>query len=268
MCFLLLTRYTIVNQLIMYHDILLELCVLYIYSCTQEKVIHHKNTDASTDYHLCFTRVIYLVSLLSEIRNMYLYVYYTLSCALGFIDLSTSILIGRSNNTRCRPVVHSGQESLVCREGRNNLLVDFIIIFSLTITCVIFMFDDVPFDISVTYGDVFECSSPYNFRTTHSEQAATVLISMTVWMGLNQLIIALFYQYDNFILSMCIADLHLICYSYSLFYNIVYLSFPVANKIKFKLYIKVPYLYIITCDMSCLLYIVYAMVLSNYMKYG
>ena len=42
MCFLLLTHYTIVNQLIMYHDILLELCVLYIYSCTQEKVIHHK----------------------------------------------------------------------------------------------------------------------------------------------------------------------------------------------------------------------------------
>ena len=42
MCFLLLTYYTIVNQLIMYHDILLELCVLYIYSCTQEKVIHHK----------------------------------------------------------------------------------------------------------------------------------------------------------------------------------------------------------------------------------
>ena len=92
------------------------------------------------------------------------------------------------------------------REGRNNLLVDLIIIFSLTINCVIFMFDDVPFNISVTYGDVFECSSPYNF-TIHSEHATTVLISMTVWMSLNQLIIALFYQYyDNFILAMCSVD--------------------------------------------------------------
>ena len=231
----------------MYHDILLELCVLYIYSCTQEKVIHHKNTNTSTDYHLCFTRVIYLVSLLSEIRNMYFCVYYTLSCALGFIDLSTSILIGRSNYTRCRPVVHSGQESLVCREGRYNLLVDLIIIFSLTINCVIFMFDDVPFDISVTYGDVSECSSPYNFRTIHSEHVATVLISMTVWMGLNQLIIALFYQYDNFILSMCSVDLHLICHSYSLFHNIAYLNFLWLTKLNSNFILR---FHIYTCDMS------------------
>ena len=130
-----------------------------------------------------------------------------------------------------RPVVHSGQESLVGREGGNNFLVVSIIIFSLMINCVIFMFDDVPFDICVTYCDVFECSPPYNFRTIYSEQAPTVRISMTVWMGLNQLIIALFYQYDNFILSMCSVDLHLICYSYSLFYNIVYLSFSWLTKL-------------------------------------
>ena len=36
MCFLLLTHFTTVNQLIMYRDILFELCVLlYIYSWTQ-----------------------------------------------------------------------------------------------------------------------------------------------------------------------------------------------------------------------------------------
>ena len=180
---------------------------------------------------------------------MYFYVYYTLSCALGFIDLSTSILIGRSNYTRRRPVVHCGQESLVGIEGGNNLLVDFIIIFSLTINWVIFMFDDVPFDISVTYGDVFECSSPYNFRTIHSEQAPTVLISMTVWMGLNQLIIALFDQYEYIILSMCSVGLHLICYSYSLFYYIVYLSFPWLTKLNSNFILRS---HVYTCDIFLL----------------
>ena len=42
------------------------------------------------------------------------------------------------------------------------------------------MLDDVPFDISVTHSVVFECSSPYTFRTIHSEQAPTFLISIAV----------------------------------------------------------------------------------------
>ena len=107
------------------------------------------------------------------------------------------------------------------------------------------MFDDVLFDISVTYGVVFGCNSPYNLRTIHSEQAPTVLISMTVWICLNQLIIALFYQYDNFILSMCSVFLHVICYSYSLFYNIVYLSFPWLTKLNSNFIISS---HIYTCD--------------------
>ena len=165
----------------------------------------------------------YLVSLLSEIRYMYIYFYYTLSCTIGFFDLS--ILMDRSNYTMFLPVMHSKQEIMVGREGDTSLLVVLIVIFSLTINCVIFMLDDVLFDVSVTHSIVFECSSPYNFRTIHSEQATTVLISINVWMGLNQSSIALFYKYDNFILSMCNVNLHLMCYSYSLFYHMVYLSF-------------------------------------------
>ena len=82
-----------------------------------------------------------------------------------------------------------------------NPLLVLMVIFSLTINCVIFMLDDVPFDVSVTRSIVFKCSSPYNFRTIHSEHVPTVLISINVWMGLNQSIIALFYKY-NLILSM------------------------------------------------------------------
>ena len=242
MCFLLLTHFTTVNQLIMYRDILLELCVLlYIYSWTQENVIYHNNSNTNTDYHLCFTRVMYLLSLLSEMRYMYIYFYYTLSCALGFFDLSTSILMDRSKYTMFWPVALSKQESMVGREGDNRLLVVLIVIFSLTINCVIFMLDDIPFDVFVTRDVVLECSSPYNFRTIHSEHAPTVIININLWMGLNQSIIALFYKYDNFILSMCNVNLHLICYSYSLFYHMVYLSFPWLTKLHSNFILKREY---------------------------
>ena len=101
-----------------------------------------------------------------------------------------------------------------------------------------------PFYISVTHRADFECISPYNFRTIQSEQAPIVLISIAAWMCLNQPIIALFYKYDNFILSMCIVDLQLMCYSNSLFYHMVYLRFPWLTKLNIKFYIKFPYLYI------------------------
>ena len=72
----------------------------------------------------------YLLSLLSEMRYMYIYFFYTLSCALGFFDLSTSILMDRSKYTMFWPVALSKQESMVGREGDNRLLVVLIVIFS------------------------------------------------------------------------------------------------------------------------------------------
>ena len=56
---------------------------------------------------------------------MYMSIYfnYTSSCALGFIDLSTSILIDRSNYTMCCPTVHGKWEIRVNREDRNLLVV-------------------------------------------------------------------------------------------------------------------------------------------------
>ena len=60
-------------------------------------------------------------------------------------------------------------------------------------------------------------------------------------MGLNQSIIALFYKFDNFILSMCNVNLHLMCYSYSLFYHMVYLSFPWLTKLHSNFILKREY---------------------------
>ena len=147
----------------------------------------------------------------------------------------------RINYTMFWPVAHSKQEIMVGREGDNSLLVVLIVIFSLTINCVLFILGDVPFHVSVTSGIAFECSSPYNFRTIHSEHATTVLISINVWMGLNQSIIALLYKYDNFILSMCNVNLHLMCYSYSLLYHMVYLSFPWLTKLHSNFILKREY---------------------------
>ena len=102
---------------------------------------------------------------------MYIYFYYTLSCALGFFDLSTSILMDRSKYTMFWPVALSKQEIMVGREGDNSLLAVLIVIFSLTINCVIFMLDDIPFDVFVTRDVVFECSSPYNFTQSTRQQS-------------------------------------------------------------------------------------------------
>ena len=44
---------------------------------------------------------------------------------------------------------------------------------------------------------------------------------------------------------MCSVDLHLICYSYSLFYNIVYLSFPWLTKLNSNCILRS---HIYTCD--------------------